>query len=73
MSHQDRLTCEIDNQISEIGRLAVEVEGFGERNRLPSAVVSHLNLALDELLTTPKVKTCHLDESRMNWVLLCLQ
>jgi anti-sigma regulatory factor (Ser/Thr protein kinase) len=51
MSTPKHLTCEIGNTLAEIVRLAAEVEDFGTHHHLPAAVVSHLNLALDELLT----------------------
>jgi anti-sigma regulatory factor (Ser/Thr protein kinase) len=39
------------NDISELSKLAEEVERFGEEARLPAAGVFKLNLALDELVT----------------------
>lgn len=47
----ERLFVEIDNDIAEIARLSSLIDGFAERHRLPEAVVFHLKLAFDELLT----------------------
>ena len=48
---QDQLVIELRSDLSEIRRVAEEVEAFGSRNKLPEIVIGHVNLALDELLT----------------------
>jgi anti-sigma regulatory factor (Ser/Thr protein kinase) len=48
---QDQLVIELRSDLSEIRRVAEEVEAFGSRNKLPDIVIGHVNLALDELLT----------------------
>jgi anti-sigma regulatory factor (Ser/Thr protein kinase) len=48
---QDQLVTELRSDLSEIRRVAEEVEAFGSRNKLPEIVIGHVNLALDELLT----------------------
>lgn len=45
------LTVAINNDITEIPRLAELIEEFGEKNELPPKIVFYVNLALDELLT----------------------
>ncbi len=47
----ERIQAEIDNSIGEIAKVISLIETFGERHRLPEAVVGHLTLACDELLT----------------------
>jgi len=47
----ERIFAEIDNDIAEIARVTSLIETFGERHRLPEAVVFHMKLAFDELLT----------------------
>ncbi len=47
----ERITAEIDNDIAEIACVTSLIEDFGERHRLPDAVVFHMKLAIDELLT----------------------
>lgn len=46
-----RLDVILRNDLSELERLAGLVEGFVERNRLPTGLSFSLNLCLDELLT----------------------
>jgi serine/threonine-protein kinase RsbW len=48
---QDELAIELKSELTEIARLAGQVEAFGVRNRIPAAAISHVNLALDELIT----------------------
>ena len=47
----EHLFAEIDNDIAEIERVMALVETFGERHKLPEAIVFHMKLAFDELLT----------------------
>jgi serine/threonine-protein kinase RsbW len=48
---QDRLIIELQGNLSEIPRLARQIEAFGCRNNLPKTALHHINLAVDELLT----------------------
>jgi serine/threonine-protein kinase RsbW len=48
---QDELVIELHSELSEIARLAGQVEAFGARNNVPEAAIGHVNLALDELIT----------------------
>lgn len=41
----------LNNDLSELERLATQLEAFGEAEELPPQLVQHLNLALDELVT----------------------
>ena len=47
----ERLFAEIDNDLAEIGRVTALIECFGAEHKLPQAVVFHLVLAFDEVLT----------------------
>ena len=48
---QDELVIELKGQLTEIARLAGQVEAFGSRNHVPDTAIGHINLALDELIT----------------------
>jgi serine/threonine-protein kinase RsbW len=48
---QDELVIELYSELSDIARLAGQVEMFGVRNDVPKLAIAHVNLALDELLT----------------------
>jgi anti-sigma regulatory factor (Ser/Thr protein kinase) len=48
---QDELVIELHRELSDIARLAGQVETFGVRNDVPELAIAHVNLALDELLT----------------------
>jgi anti-sigma regulatory factor (Ser/Thr protein kinase) len=48
---QDALVIELYSELSDITRLAGQVEMFGVRNDVPELAIAHINLALDELLT----------------------
>jgi anti-sigma regulatory factor (Ser/Thr protein kinase) len=48
---QDELVIELRSELSEIIRLAGQVEAFGVRNNVPEIAIGHVNLALDELIT----------------------
>jgi anti-sigma regulatory factor (Ser/Thr protein kinase) len=48
---QDELVIELDSELSEIARLAGQVEAFGARHDVPEITIGHVNLALDELIT----------------------
>jgi anti-sigma regulatory factor (Ser/Thr protein kinase) len=41
----------IKNDLTEIEKLAAEIETFGERHGLPSDLIFNINLSLDELIT----------------------
>jgi serine/threonine-protein kinase RsbW len=47
----ERLFAEIDNDIAEIARVTSLIDDFGQRHKVPDAIVFHLKLAFDELLT----------------------
>ncbi len=47
----ERLSAEIDNDIAEIAHVTALIARFGERHHLPEAIVFHMKLAFDELLT----------------------
>jgi anti-sigma regulatory factor (Ser/Thr protein kinase) len=48
---QDELVIELYSELSDIARLAGQVEIFGVRNDVPELAIAHVNLSLDELLT----------------------
>jgi serine/threonine-protein kinase RsbW len=48
---QDELVIELKCELTEIARLAGQVEAFGVRNNVPQTAIRHLNLSLDELIT----------------------
>ena len=48
---QDELVIELKSELTEIARLAGQVQAFGIRNNVPETAIGHLNLALDELIT----------------------
>lgn len=48
---QDELVIELKSELTEIARLAGQVEAFGVRNHIPAVAIIHVNLALDELIT----------------------
>ena len=47
----DRLSVELHGELTEIRGLAARVEEFGARHQMAEALIGHINLALDELLT----------------------
>jgi serine/threonine-protein kinase RsbW len=48
---QDELVIGLYSELSDIARLAGQVEMFGVRNDVPKLAIAHVNLALDELFT----------------------
>ena len=47
----EKISVELENNLSEIERLSQIVTEFGKRNHLPSRALFDLNLALEEVLT----------------------
>ncbi|HPI36527.1 MAG TPA: ATP-binding protein [Ignavibacteriaceae bacterium] len=47
----EKLSIQIENKISEVNRLSLLIEEFGEKNSLPPDVVFDVSLSLDELVT----------------------
>jgi serine/threonine-protein kinase RsbW len=47
----EHIYAEIDNDIAEIERVTALIETFGARHKLPEAIVFHIKLAFDEVLT----------------------
>jgi anti-sigma regulatory factor (Ser/Thr protein kinase) len=47
----DKRSAEIDNDVTEIARVTALVETFSKCHNIPEAVMFHVTLALDELLT----------------------
>ncbi|MHB8883835.1 MAG: ATP-binding protein [Methylovirgula sp.] len=47
----NRISVEIDNDIAEIARVCSLIDSFAQQHRLPEAIVFHMKLAIDELLT----------------------
>lgn len=47
----EKLSIQIENKISEVNRLSLLIEEFGEKNSLSPDVVFDVSLSLDELVT----------------------
>jgi len=72
-----RLQIELTCQLEEVGHAARELEQFAERNHIPSAVMPHVQLALEEILTNtithglisvanPKLSlSCHVSNQKL--------
>ena len=50
---QDELVIELHSELSDIARLAGQVEMFGLRNDVPELVIAHVNLRSTNCSPTP--------------------